>query len=181
VVVNFPEECASSLFHTNRDTTRVVHDVKNISFSFLTHVGSFDKNKRKTFVDAVVFSIRTTSKDQLKSKWAQSVLDTPKQSIWLAGLLLLSNIRINIDILHYQRDLREHLTRAMTDNRLYVVYAPLKPLELRIRHQLQRYAFARALETTRIEIVPQSKQSTVRGGAALVQYETERRRAGTRG
>jgi glucokinase len=56
----------------------------------------------------------------------------------------------------------------------------LKPLELRIHHQLQRYAFARALESTRIEIVPQSKHSTVRGGAALVQYETERRRAGIR-
>ena len=35
-------------------------------------------------------------------------MDTPKQSIWLAGLFLLSNIRINIDTLHYQRDLREH-------------------------------------------------------------------------
>ena len=56
----------------------------------------------------------------------------------------------------------------------------LKPLELRILTQLQRYAFARALESTRIEIVPQSKQSTVRGGAALVQYETERRRAAIR-
>ncbi|MDP2703392.1 MAG: hypothetical protein Q8P98_15115, partial [Candidatus Rokubacteria bacterium] len=53
----------------------------------------------------------------------------------------------------------------------------LKPLELRILSQLQRYAFARALESTRVEIVPQSKQSTVRGGAALVQYERERRRA----
>ena len=53
----------------------------------------------------------------------------------------------------------------------------LKPLELRIHTQLQRYAFARALESTSIDIVPQSKQSTVRGGAALVQYETERRRA----
>ena len=52
----------------------------------------------------------------------------------------------------------------------------LKPLELRIHTHLERYAFARALESTRIEIVPQSKQSTVRGGAALVQYETERRR-----
>jgi glucokinase len=60
------------------------------------------------------------------------------------------------------------------------VAASLKPRELRIRTQLQRYAFARAIETTRIEIVPQSKQSTVRGGAALVQYETERRRVGIR-
>jgi len=56
----------------------------------------------------------------------------------------------------------------------------LKPLEIRIHAQLERYAFARALETTRIEIVPQSKQSTVRGGAALVQYETERRREAIR-
>jgi glucokinase len=56
------------------------------------------------------------------------------------------------------------------------VAASLKPLESRILNQLERYAFARALETTRIEIVPQSKQSTVRGGAALVRYETERRR-----
>jgi len=55
----------------------------------------------------------------------------------------------------------------------------LKPLELHIHAQIGRYAFARALASTRIEIVPQGKQSTVRGGAALVQYETERRRAGT--
>jgi glucokinase len=76
------------------------------------------------------------------------------------------------------------IVNGLNPERLIVtggVAASLKPLELRIRHQLQRYAFARALETTRIEIVPQGKQSTVRGGAALVQYETERRRAGTRG
>jgi glucokinase len=53
----------------------------------------------------------------------------------------------------------------------------LKPLGRRIQSELRRYAFARALESTRVEIVPQSKQSTVRGGAALVRYETERRRA----
>jgi len=58
-----------------------------------------------------------------------------------------------------------------------VVAESLKPLELRILTYLERYAFARALESTRIEIVPQTKQSTVRGGAALVQYEVERRRA----
>src|SRR5205823_4402881 len=46
--------------------------------------------------------------------------------------------------------------------------------------RLKRYVSARALESTQVEIAPQSKQSTVRGGAALVQYETERRRVGTR-
>jgi glucokinase len=73
------------------------------------------------------------------------------------------------------------IVNGLNPERLIVtggVAESLKPLELRIRTQLQRYAFARALESTRIEIVPQSKQSTVRGGAALVQYETERRRAG---
>ena len=53
----------------------------------------------------------------------------------------------------------------------------LKPLAHRIRAQLERYAFARALQSTRVEIVPQSKRSTVRGGAALVHYEVMRRRA----
>lgn len=75
------------------------------------------------------------------------------------------------------------IVNGLNPERLIVtggVAASLKPLELRIHTQLQRYAFARALESTRIEIVPQSKQSTVRGGAALVQYETERRRERTR-
>ena len=72
------------------------------------------------------------------------------------------------------------IVNGLNPERLIVtggVAESLKPLELRIHTQLQRYAFARALESTRIEIVPQSKQSTVRGGAALVQYECERRRA----
>ena len=75
------------------------------------------------------------------------------------------------------------IVNGLNPERLIVtggVAESLKPLELRIRHQLQRYAFARALESTQVEIAPQSKQSTVRGGAALVQYETERRRVGTR-
>jgi glucokinase len=75
------------------------------------------------------------------------------------------------------------IVNGLNPERLIVtggVAESLKPLELRIHHQLQRYAFARALESTRLEIVPQSKQSTVRGGAALVQYETERRRVGIR-
>jgi len=73
------------------------------------------------------------------------------------------------------------IVNGLNPERLIVtggVAESLKPLELRIHAQLERYAFARALESTRIEIVPQTKQSTVRGGAALVQYETERRRAG---
>ncbi|HEX9125150.1 MAG TPA: ROK family protein [Methylomirabilota bacterium] len=75
------------------------------------------------------------------------------------------------------------IVNGLNPERLIVtggVAESLKPLELRIHHQLQRYAFARALDSTRIDIVPQSKQSTVRGGAALVQYETERRRVGAR-
>jgi glucokinase len=75
------------------------------------------------------------------------------------------------------------IVNGLNPERLIVtggVAASLKPLELRIHTQLQRYAFARALESTRIEIVPQTKQSTVRGGAALVQYETERRREAIR-
>jgi glucokinase len=75
------------------------------------------------------------------------------------------------------------IVNGLNPERLIVtggVAESLKPLELRIHHQLQRYAFARALDSTRIDIVPQSKQSTVRGGAALVQYETERRKVGAR-
>jgi glucokinase len=75
------------------------------------------------------------------------------------------------------------IVNGLNPERLIVtggVAESLKPLELRIHRQLQRYAFARALDSTRIDIVPQSKQSTVRGGAALVQYETERRKVGAR-
>ncbi len=73
------------------------------------------------------------------------------------------------------------IVNGLNPERLVVtggVAEALKPLEPRILSQLQRYAFGRALESTRVEIVPQSKKATVRGGAALVDYETERRRAG---
>lgn len=52
----------------------------------------------------------------------------------------------------------------------------LKPLEREVRAQAARYAFQRALETTRLEILAMDKDLTVRGGAALVAYETRRRR-----
>lgn len=54
----------------------------------------------------------------------------------------------------------------------------LKPLESEIRIQTERYAFERALATTRIEILTLDKDATVRGGAALVGYETGRRKGG---
>lgn len=54
----------------------------------------------------------------------------------------------------------------------------LKPIEHEVRAQVERYAFARALATTRIEILTMDKDATVRGGAALVRYETRRRSGG---
>jgi glucokinase len=55
----------------------------------------------------------------------------------------------------------------------------LKSLEREVRARLARYAFAGALATTRLEILTMDKDATVRGGAALVNYETARRAAGT--
>lgn len=55
----------------------------------------------------------------------------------------------------------------------------LKPLEGQVRAGLERYAFARALAGTRIEILTLDKDATVRGGAALVRYETQRQRGGS--
>ena len=52
----------------------------------------------------------------------------------------------------------------------------LRPLEARIRAAVATYAFAGALAATRLEILSLDKDATVRGGAALVHYETERRR-----
>lgn len=54
----------------------------------------------------------------------------------------------------------------------------LRPLEREIRASLDRYAFATALRSTRLEILALDKGATVRGGAALVRYETDRRRGG---
>ncbi len=54
----------------------------------------------------------------------------------------------------------------------------LKPLEMEIRASLERYAFAQALAGTRIETLALEKNSTVRGGAALIRYETLRRSGG---
>lgn len=52
----------------------------------------------------------------------------------------------------------------------------LRPLEARIRASLADYAFAAAIAATRLEILSLDKDATVRGGAALVRYETNRRR-----
>jgi glucokinase len=52
----------------------------------------------------------------------------------------------------------------------------LRPLEGRLRARLAEYAFADALASTRLEILNLDKDATVRGGAALVRYETDRRR-----
>jgi glucokinase len=53
----------------------------------------------------------------------------------------------------------------------------LRPLEARVRAALARYAFAGARQSTRLEILSLDKDATVRGGAALVHYEIQRRRA----
>ena len=55
----------------------------------------------------------------------------------------------------------------------------LRPIEARVRAALARYAFAEALRATRLEILTLDKDATVRGGAALVHYETQRRRRAT--
>lgn len=55
----------------------------------------------------------------------------------------------------------------------------LRPLEARLRASLARHAFAGALASTRLEILSLDKAATVRGGAALLHYETERRRTTT--
>lgn len=54
----------------------------------------------------------------------------------------------------------------------------LKALEREVREWVARYAFAQALATTRVEILTRDKDATVRGGAALLHYETQRRAAG---
>jgi glucokinase len=52
------------------------------------------------------------------------------------------------------------------------VAASLAPLETRILKAAGEYAFARALATTRVTIVPGDKRRSMRGAAALVLYET---------
>ena len=52
----------------------------------------------------------------------------------------------------------------------------LRPIEARVRAALARYAFAEALRVTHLEILTLDKDATVRGGAALVHYEIQRRR-----
>ncbi len=54
----------------------------------------------------------------------------------------------------------------------------LKPLEKEIRASLERYGFARAIAGTRLELLTLEKDATVRGGAALIRYETLRRSGG---
>lgn len=61
------------------------------------------------------------------------------------------------------------------------IAAALVPLERDIMRRTARYAFARVLADTTIRIVASSKRETVRGGAALVMYETERRDRGRHG
>jgi glucokinase len=54
----------------------------------------------------------------------------------------------------------------------------LKPLEKEIRASLERYAFSQAIAGTRLEVLSLEKDATVRGGAALIRYETLRRSGG---
>src|SRR4029077_5914015 len=51
-----------------------------------------------------------------------------------------------------------------------------RPRVARIRASLADYAFAAAIAATRLEILSLDKDATGRGGAALVRYETDRRR-----
>ncbi|MBI4241641.1 MAG: ROK family protein [Candidatus Rokubacteria bacterium] len=51
----------------------------------------------------------------------------------------------------------------------------LKPLEPAILRWTGRYAFSRALASTRIAVLSLDKRATVRGGAALFLYETARK------
>ncbi|MFQ5828500.1 MAG: ROK family protein [Candidatus Methylomirabilia bacterium] len=51
----------------------------------------------------------------------------------------------------------------------------LKPLEREIRDWTGRYAFARALAATRLEVLSLDKRATALGGAALFLYEREQR------
>jgi glucokinase len=55
----------------------------------------------------------------------------------------------------------------------------LEPLAEDIRTHARRHAYRGALETTEIVIVPTDKRAALRGGAALVRYETPRRKGET--
>jgi glucokinase len=73
------------------------------------------------------------------------------------------------------------IVNGLNPERLLVtgsVAKSLARLEPELRAELGRYAFSHALATTRVEIVTRDKDATVRGGAALVRYETQRRRGG---
>lgn len=71
------------------------------------------------------------------------------------------------------------IVNGLNPERLLVagsVAKSLRPLESRIRAAVSTYAFAGALAATRLEILSLDKDATVRGGAALVHYERQRRR-----
>ena len=55
------------------------------------------------------------------------------------------------------------------------VAASLAPLEARIMKAAAEYAFAEALAPAKVSIVPGDKRVTMRGAAALVLYETDRK------
>jgi len=55
------------------------------------------------------------------------------------------------------------------------VAAAYAPLEKRVLAAAAAHAFARALAQTKVSIVPADKRRTMRGAAALVLYETQRR------
>jgi glucokinase len=54
----------------------------------------------------------------------------------------------------------------------------LRARQADILTRARRYAYERALAVTSVEILDLDKTATVRGGAALVQYEIERHRGG---
>jgi glucokinase len=75
-----------------------------------------------------------------------------------------------------------HIVNGLNPERLLLagsVAKSLRPLEARVRAALAGHAFAEALRSTRLEILTLDKDATVRSGAALVHYETQRRRTTT--
>lgn len=68
----------------------VVHDVKNVNFTFATHVASLTTQQRSQFAKFAVYFVRYQQDPQKKQKFVDEALTYPKFNLWwgMIGVLL---------------------------------------------------------------------------------------------
>jgi hypothetical protein len=85
---------------------RLVHDVRNTTFTFAEYVSALDSNQRKAFSDAVV-GWADIGSPEVRATWRQGAITDPKTVIWFTMLILVEAV--------YRHSLKHDLEREFED------------------------------------------------------------------